>query len=37
MTLYEFNALGEPERHDVIWENAVMIGDGIDNQHKVVL
>jgi len=37
MTLYEYNQLDELEQHETVWDHAVMIGDRIDGEHKVVL
>ncbi len=37
MTLYQFNLLDEMEQHEALWENGVMVGDKVEDVHRVVL
>ena len=37
MTLYQFNALVETEKHEAIWEHGVMVADRIDAEYRVIL
>ena len=37
MTIDQFYDLDEMERHEALWEHGVIIGDRIDNEHKIIL
>jgi hypothetical protein len=37
MTLYPFNLLDEMEQHEALWEHGVMVGDKVEDVHRVVL
>jgi hypothetical protein len=37
MTLYQFNALDETEQHEAVWNHGVMVGERIEDQHRVLL
>ena len=37
MTLYEFNRLDETEQHEAVWNDGVMVGDRMEDEHKIIL